>query len=103
MPPGGGGMWCDTPVPNVRTIHQMSLLYIINMDVPALGNSLFWDTQLLVVVISLQVIHLYGLKPGSTNGGNNELPPTTNKLSYKQWLWVFFYHFLAANNEISLQ
>ncbi len=40
VPPSRGGVWCDIPVSNVRTIHQMSLLYIINMEVPTPGDSL---------------------------------------------------------------
>ena len=40
VPPDRGGVWCDTPVSNVKTIYQMSLLYTINMEVPTLGDSL---------------------------------------------------------------
>ncbi len=40
VPPGGGGVWCDILVSNVKTIHQMLLLYIINMEVPTPGDSL---------------------------------------------------------------
>ncbi len=39
-PPSGGGVWCDIPVLNVRTTHQMVCLYIINTEVPALRDSL---------------------------------------------------------------
>ncbi len=40
IPSGGGGVWCDTPASNVRTTHQMSLLYTINTEVPTPRDSL---------------------------------------------------------------
>ncbi len=40
-PPGGGGVWCDTPAVNLN--HRLidgNTVYIINTEVPALGDSL---------------------------------------------------------------
>ncbi len=46
MPPGGGGVWCDTPSSNVRTTeHRWQHWVNKNTEVPALGDSLSWDTN----------------------------------------------------------
>ncbi len=45
-PPGGGGVWCDTPAVNLN--HRLTdgtTVYSINTEVPALGDSLSWDTN----------------------------------------------------------
>ncbi len=53
-PPTGGGVWCDIPAVKFRTTtHQMAWLDIdgmignrwTNTEVPALGDSLSWDTN----------------------------------------------------------
>ncbi len=45
-PPGGGGVWWDILAVNLN--HRLidgSTVYIINTEVPALGDSLSWDTN----------------------------------------------------------
>ncbi len=41
LPPGGGGVWCDIPAVNLNhCLIDGSTVYIINKEVPTLGDSL---------------------------------------------------------------
>ncbi len=90
-PPGGGGVWCDTPAVNLNHLGTGgSTVHSINMEIRATVASLTWDTQLIVCDITTihvgSVLHeMIALGIACTKAELSHVAPTRDRTFMNHW------------------